>query len=346
MAGWIAAVSHWFRLKVEPSEKLHVVTSDGWRLAVHHRKAKVRKFREPVLLCHGLSANHHNLDFEPPYSLAHALNDAGFDTYAVDFRGTHESSRPPSGKSVGDYSVDDHIQKDGPALVQFALEHSGASQVFWVGHSLGGLIGYGVAGGASAEKLRGLVTLGSPVFFVFDRNLIRHAIRLGLVLAWPHKFRQGWFSRAAAPFLGHVALPLSDTIINPRHIAPHIQRKAFATIISAMGRNVLLQFRDWIWSDSFRSRDGKVDYRAGVERMTVPLLVTAGSKDRLAAARGVQRAFDLAGSKDKTLLVFGRENGDEQDYGHGDLLFGTGAPKEVYPIVIRWLEARATGNHK
>ncbi len=30
------------------------------------------------------------------------------------------------------------------------------------------------------------------------------------------------------------------------------------------------------------------------------------------------------------------------DYGHGDLMFGTGAPAEIYPIIRTWLEARAT----
>jgi hypothetical protein len=30
------------------------------------------------------------------------------------------------------------------------------------------------------------------------------------------------------------------------------------------------------------------------------------------------------------------------DYGHGDLLFGRGAPKEVYPLLRDWLERRAT----
>lgn len=339
---WFAAVRWWFRLRVDPAERLIATCDDGWEVSVFHRKARVKRYREPVLLCHGLSANHHNLDFEPPYSLAHALNDAGFDTYAVDWRGTGASAKPPRGRRDGDYSVDDHIERDGPAILDLALRHSGADAAFWVGHSLGGLIGYGVSGGKAGARLRGLVTLGSPVFFVFDRAFIRHALRLGLLLAWPSRLRQSLFSVMAAPFLGHVALPLSDTIINPKHIEPHIQRKAFANIISAIGRRVILQFRDWIWNDAFRSLDGQTDYRERLARMTVPVLIAAGSQDRLAAAGGVQKAFALAGSKDKTLLIFGRENGDAENYGHGDLLFGTGAPKEVYPMVIRWLDARAT----
>lgn len=339
---WVAGVRWWFRIKAAPAERLTAVASDGWALAVFHRKAKVRRFREPVVLCHGLAANHHNLDFEPPYSLAHALNEAGFDTYAIDFRGTLNSARSPQGRLHARYTVDDHIERDGPALIELALKHSGAEKIFWVGHSLGGLVGYAVAGAAHGEKLAGLVTLGSPVFYKFDRHLIRHAVRAGLLLAWSHRFRHTFFSTAMAPFLGHFALPLSDTIVNPKHIAPRIQRQAYATVISAMGRQVLLQFRDWIWNDAFRSADKSIDYRDRVKALQVPILVAGGAQDRLAPAHGVERAFALAGSEDKTLLVFGRDNGDAQDYGHGDLIFGTGAPTEVFPVVIRWLEARAT----
>jgi hypothetical protein len=72
------------------------------------------------------------------------------------------------------------------------------------------------------------------------------------------------------------------------------------------------------------------------------LLVSGGSQDRLAPPEVLKAQYDLAGSRDKTLVVFGRERGDRLDYGHGDLMFGQGAPLEVYPLVRRWLEERAT----
>ena len=41
-------------------------------------------------------------------------------------------------------------------------------------------------------------------------------------------------------------------------------------------------------------------------------------------------------------MLFGRENGDTLDYGHGDLLFGENAPLEVYPRILRWVSDRAS----
>jgi hypothetical protein len=72
------------------------------------------------------------------------------------------------------------------------------------------------------------------------------------------------------------------------------------------------------------------------------LLVSGGSLDRLAPPASLQAQFELAGSSDKTLVVFGRDRGDQLDYGHGDLLYGQGAPAEVYPVLRRWLEEHAT----
>ena len=41
-------------------------------------------------------------------------------------------------------------------------------------------------------------------------------------------------------------------------------------------------------------------------------------------------------------MIFGRDRGDRFDYGHGDLLYGTGAPVEIDPLLSRWLTEHAT----
>jgi homoserine acetyltransferase len=95
-------------------------------------------------------------------------------------------------------------------------------------------------------------------------------------------------------------------------------------------------------NDAFRSLDGGTDYRAAMANVSAPALVIAGAVDRLATPASVAAAFEQLGSADKTLVVLGTEHKDGMDYGHGDLLFGRGAPKEVYPLLRDWLERRAT----
>ncbi|HVE87473.1 MAG TPA: alpha/beta fold hydrolase [Myxococcales bacterium] len=338
--GWLALVRWRYRPIAAEADRLWAQAGDGWRIAVYHRPAALRRFREPVLLCHGFAINRHTFEFDPPYSLAHVLAEAGFDCFTVEWRGTGASRRPPRGL-FRSFSVDDHIRLDAPALIRLALERTGAERAFWVGHSLGGLVGYGVAQGPEGDKLRGLVCLGSPVFYRY-RSLLRYAVRAGALASWPFGLRHRVLSLTVAPFLGYLRLPLTDLIINPAHVPPPIQRRVVARAMSAMGRQVLLQLRDWVEHDAFRSLDGAVDYREGIRRLRLPLLVSGGSQDRLAPPEVLQAQYQLAGSEDKTLVVFGRDRGDQEDYGHGDLLYGQGAPKEVYPVIRTWLEEHAT----
>jgi homoserine acetyltransferase len=113
-------------------------------------------------------------------------------------------------------------------------------------------------------------------------------------------------------------------------------------MMSSMSRKVLLQFQDWIEHDAFRSFDRATDWRAGIAHLQLPMLVMGGSADRLATADNIEAQFALATAPDRTLHIFGKDHGDKMDYGHGDLVFGLGAPQEVYPIIREWLEKHAT----
>ena len=340
LGAYLVAVRAYYRLRSPRPEREWVFTPDGTQIAVYRRRPAVRRFAEPVLLCHGLAANHVNFDFDPPHSLAHVFAAAGFEVFSVDWRGAG-ASRARRVWQRFLYDADDLIAQDGPALLAHALERTGASRAFWVGHSLGALVGYGILGGPHGERIQGLCALGAPVFFRYTRWVVRLS-RLALWLAWPLAFRQRLVSIALAPFLGHVTLPLTEVLINPKAIAPRVLRKMYCNLVSSMGYRLLRQLDDWSSNDAFRSRDGRVDYRERLRQVTTPVLVMGGSQDALATPRAVLGQAELLASGDKTVMLFGRENGDTLDYGHGDLLFGEHAPMEVYPRILRWVSDRAS----
>jgi len=339
-AVYLRVIARVYRLRGAPARRLLARTSDGWTLAIHHRPAARRRFREPVLLCHGLATNHLNLDFEPPYSLALAFAEAGFDAFSVDWRGAGDS-RPPAGHSRFDFDADDLIEHDAPAILDLVLTEAGAERAFWVGHSLGGLVGYAVTGGPHGRRVGALCTIGAPVYFHHPRWLA-HAMRAATWLAWPRAFRQRLISIACAPFVGRWPLPFSDVLVNPRAIAPPVRRRIYANLIDSMGYRLLRQLDGWGHHDRFCSRDGALDYRHRLSAISQPVLVLGGTEDRLAPPSAVQAQAALLASADKTVMLFGTENGERLEYGHGDLLLGTGAPAEVYPRIVAWAAERAT----
>src|SRR5208282_5948939 len=106
LVAYLQGVRRAYRLRGERPKRLLARAADGWSIAVHQRSPSPRRFREPVLLCHGLATNHLNVDFELPYSLAHAFAEAGFEVFSLDWRGAG-ASRPPRGRGRFDFDADD-----------------------------------------------------------------------------------------------------------------------------------------------------------------------------------------------------------------------------------------------
>jgi pimeloyl-ACP methyl ester carboxylesterase len=93
---------------------------------------------------------------------------------------------------------------------------------------------------------------------------------------------------------------------------------------------VLDQFAAFVREDAFRSMDGAVDYRALLPRAKQPALFVSAEKDGLAPPAVVEAAFRRWGGP-KRYWSCGNE------YGHGDVLVGRGAPDVVFPMIRDFL---------
>jgi hypothetical protein len=106
------------------------------------------------------------------------------------------------------------------------------------------------------------------------------------------------------------------------------------------GRGALQQLEAYLARGRLVSANGKVDYAGMLDRVQVPILYVAGDGDVLAPLHSVVWTYEQTGSRDKALYRFGVKNGYQADYGHCDLVWSRHAPREIFPAVIAWLDAR------
>src|SRR5688572_17350102 len=120
-----------------PTDTLVYRTADGWEADVRHYPGE----GPPVLLVHGMGANHYNWDYRPEVSLAHTLQARGWDVWIPELRGD-PGSRAPSRRARSSGTFSDHATLDLPAAVDAVLAATGEDQLYWVGHSMGGMLLY------------------------------------------------------------------------------------------------------------------------------------------------------------------------------------------------------------
>lgn len=334
----LAAVAHllfWsWRLRAPAREDalLFAPTRDGWDLALGRLRPRGPGPARlpPVLLVHGIAMNRQTFEFGVErFALAAHLAAAGFDCFSLDHRGHGASRRRPG--AAARWDLDTYLREDLPAALDAIRAETGSERVLYVGHSQGAVLGL-AACGLYPERIAALVALAGPAHFDVQERLRR---LVGLRFApLGGRFTRP-LARMIAPFTGYWHPRWADAALQLRNVEPRVYRRLMANAIENLQPGVLAQFAAWIREDSFRSMDGKVDYRAALETCRQPALFVAAEKDGLAPPSVVQAAHRRWGGP-KEYVVFG------EGYGHTDLLVGRRAPEVVYPVVRDFLVARST----
>ncbi|QDU60522.1 Alpha/beta hydrolase family protein [Planctomycetes bacterium Pan216] len=336
--------------------------SDGWKLVAtrYQVPGKLVAGRMPVILCHGFGYNGRFFDMREDASLARYLAQAGFDVWAVDLRGSGLSSKwaptaaggatalldrvIPTGAEVpaqgfgsldfkyANWTMDDHVDKDVPALIDLVKQKTGAPQVAWVGHSMGGnvMLAYLSKYGNNGSVGR-LATVGSQVTMPNGQLMIEFLIEL--------------FTRRQGQLFGNQldaqdALDSVNSIFfNEANTDPIIQ-KALSTggvAYDMPSINLIKQYRLFADQGKLTSENRQVDYSSGLSKIQIPTLVMAGSVDQVAPPRTQRELLERISSNDKTLVFLGRHRGMGAEYGHSDSLVGLQSSREVYPLLSSWL---------
>jgi pimeloyl-ACP methyl ester carboxylesterase len=346
LATW-AHVVFWTRRYTRPftpDERLMVETNDGVRVAL----ARLRPAPDgpaggaPVLCVHGVACNGRTFDFGPGRSLGRTLAAAGFDVYLLDLRGAGASDRPRRWA----FGFFDYVERDVPAVLAAIKARTGARRVLWVGHSMGGLIGFehlAAVDGRGAADLAALVAIGSPLNLVGTRADLRALARLmPLVRALTPVVPLGFVTRLLSPWAGRLRTYPETLFVNPAQTPGAVLRHFMVEVVHDVSRRVLDELVARLLRDRSATGRPMEAVREGLARSPVPTLVLAGAADHIAPLA----ACDLGAQRracDHTWLELSVQAGAPFDFGHLDLVVGDAAPTHVYAPVVSFLLARASG---
>jgi pimeloyl-ACP methyl ester carboxylesterase len=312
--------------------RIQARTSDGLQLAIE-RVVGPDPQAGAVVLLHGLGANG-RMFLAHGASLAEHLARLGFDCYVPELRGAGHSERP-----AGGWTLDDYLERDLPALLDAVLQSSGQRQVAWVGLSMGGLLMLMYCIEHRDAPIARLVTVGSALDYRPGRNVYKDLLKLRPLAGPIRVLSFGAIGRALAPLAGvGPILPVERMNFQRSNVERSVSRElmghGFGPIPLALFDSLSTAFS----AQGFSRADGRIAYLPRAGELRAPTLLLGGSNDPQCPPEAVQATFELlTGVKDKRLMIFGKEHGQIDDYGHLDLVVGKRAPTEVWPHIASFL---------
>ncbi|MCB9599864.1 MAG: alpha/beta fold hydrolase [Sandaracinus sp.] len=326
---WLLHLAFWtrrLRLDLPYDDELELDAPDGGRFVL--RRLRGASPGHPVLLVHGVAANHRNLDAHPEVSLARHLAAEGRDVWLLTLRSGMRGRRGP-------VRFDAMARHDVPRTIARVLELTEASSLDYVGFSMGGMLLYaGLARGhVQSERLRRVVIVGSPGRVVSPLAGLGLLVRIPSWLVPTFPLRAGARGYAFAVDLLHT--PLHRLVYNPKNLAPRHAAHALVNVIEDIPAGLNADLAAMLRAGEVRCEGSPV--LADLAEVKVPALFLAGAADGIAPPHAVRAAFEAWGAEDKRFEVIGRESGADHDFGHGDLAVGHSAVVEVFPRVAAFL---------
>jgi polyhydroxyalkanoate synthase len=344
----VAHVAYWrkrYHVDCDYEHELVLDTDDGCTIVLRRLpRPDGEVVGPPVLMVHGLSANHRNNDLLPDHSLARHLRARGRDVWLITLRSGH---RMRTWRARSRVRFDHMVEHDIPLAIREVVRRTGASQLDYIGYSMGGMLIYGALSQPEVrEHVRRVVVIGSPPvlhvpWLLRGVMVVGSWLPRGLV---PTVHTRFWAtSLAFAADVMHT--PVHRLLVGERAaIRRGIVPQAMVAAIADIAGPLASDFCGW------QARGGFVTYRNTrvldlMPAAEMPALFIAGTLDSLGRVEGVRAAFDAWGAGEKKLVVLGRQHGAKSDYAHGDMILTTHAADEVFEPVSQFLaqqpEARA-----
>ncbi len=288
-------------------ESIDIRTRDGWSL----RADVSLPAGAPVgvaVLAHAAMARRAEFYRPKDASLASFLVDRQWIVVAFDFRGHGDSG--PAARAGGVFGYDDFVARDLSAVCEFAREQATAGQpVVVVGHSLGGHVAL-AAQGTGAIDVDAVVGIAAAPPFLRENepSLARWMVKRAVFAAMRA------VSRRAGRFPARLLRLGSDDET----------------------RACCEDFARFASTDRWASADGRVDYRASLANVRVPVLGVVSEGDRFeCVAECGERFIACCGGPHEILRVREGDDGGPPP-GHMELVTSRRV-RGVWEGIERWM---------
>jgi len=342
---------------LRPCSDEFAYTQDGWRLGVRrYRPAQPDPGKLPVVLCHGLGLNATFWTITDDH-LPAQLAASGYEVFLFDLRASGENARQGVGghfnrflretpfreRGESNWSVDDVVRYDMPAIIDHVVQQTGRDQVNWIGHSLGGMIMFPFQQlSPEPYRIANFVGMGSTIIQATTPQQQMLSANSGIRLL-QNVASAGRLGRPLTFF----RMPGMDKVdrfyYTAENVEPQTVSRFYGYTLEDPGPGALRQFAPYLRHGRLLSADERIDYVAHLSEVVVPTLMVAGETDLISDVPSTRMTFEKLGSPDKTLLIYGEGQGSLGRYGHCDLVWSKNAPREIFPDVIKWLDARQPG---
>ena len=349
-----------------PPQSLFTTTTDGWSLnLLRFEPTRPARNADPVICCHGLSYNAAFWDLTEQTSLPRYLQKRGFDVWCVSLRGSGQSTKPTvaqlrrlfrlnlaaldpiaaaqrqSGLLKLDWTVDDHVKYDVPAVLKFVAERTGRSRVHWIGHSMGGMVMFAHLATGGGERINSFVAAAVPVVMPHPLNDVYQTMLANMKVI---QIGNAVVSTSLPALIGtlvgpRLQSPVDRLFYNAENVDYLVGHRLSYLAQEEISPGQFQQLMDMVATEHFRSSDGQIDYAQRLSDVATPTLFLVGALDHMATVGAVKWSYRQLGASDKRFVLFSKINGRLVDYGHDDLIIGRHAREEVYPQVLRWLKA-------
>jgi alpha-beta hydrolase superfamily lysophospholipase len=330
---WSAMVRRTLFVEARPDEIYRVETEDGWNLALlrYHPDKKAARKKHPVVLCPGLASNGAIYD-SPGVSLARYLAALGYEVFVPELRGNGRSERAKLfSRAVNkrEFSLDDCLDKDLPAVIGKVLELTRAPSVHWCGHSMGAILMYAFLESRRSHLIKSGVAMAAALDYSTVPNNFKSAAVFRPILQLAPFLPVAKFYHTLAPFAGWLPKSIEYFVFYSPNLSHAFRRRVFASYFEDVPMRLMLQLESAVKPGGVRSLEG-LSYMDKRSTIKTPIFAISGCHDMQCPPAAVKETLDGLGSDEKEYVSL--------PFGHVDLLCSEKAMNDVFPRIADWLD--------